>query len=76
MCTLLSFYWLVQHMMYVPLVPLTRLLHAQKRDVSVYRLIAAGTMEELIYQRQTYKQQQTAVATEGVHERRYFEGVP
>lgn len=46
----------------------------QKRDVSVYRLIATGTMEELIYTRQVYKQQQTAVATEGMHERRYFEG--
>jgi hypothetical protein len=27
----------------------------QKRDVSVYRLIAAGTLEECIYDRQIYK---------------------
>ncbi|KAK9806401.1 hypothetical protein WJX73_002468 [Symbiochloris irregularis] len=47
----------------------------QKRDVSVYRLIAAGTMEELIYDRQLYKQQQTAIATERSTERRYFDGV-
>ena len=46
----------------------------QTRDVTVYRLIATGTMEELVYTRQIYKQQQTAMATEGTHERRYFEG--
>lgn len=30
----------------------------QDRHVSVYRLIALGTLEENIYQRQIYKQQQ------------------
>lgn len=46
----------------------------QRRDVSVYRLIAAGTLEEMIYTRQVYKQQQSAVATEGSKETRYFYG--
>ena len=32
----------------------------QKRDVSVYRLLGAGSLEELIYARQVYKQQQMA----------------
>ena len=30
----------------------------QKRDVNVYRLLGAGALEELIYARQIYKQQQ------------------
>ncbi|EIE19153.1 hypothetical protein COCSUDRAFT_20093, partial [Coccomyxa subellipsoidea C-169] len=54
----------------------------QRRDVAVYRLIAAGmhfhtqrTLEEMIYTRQVYKQQQSAVATEGSKETRYFYGV-
>ena len=46
----------------------------QVRDVAVYRLIAAGTLEELIYTRQLYKQQQAAVAIEGAQEDRYFQG--
>ena len=33
----------------------------QTRDVSVYRLLGAGSIEELIYARQVYKQQQMAV---------------
>ena len=33
----------------------------QTRDVSVYRLLGAGSLEELIYARQLYKQQQMAV---------------
>ncbi|KAK9838111.1 hypothetical protein WJX81_001965 [Elliptochloris bilobata] len=47
----------------------------QQREVSVYRLIASGTLEELIYMRQLYKQQQSNVAVEGVDESRYFQGV-
>jgi hypothetical protein len=33
----------------------------QRRDVSVYRLLGAGSVEELIYARQIYKQQQMAI---------------
>ena len=47
----------------------------QRRDVDVYRLLTSGTLEELVYQRQVYKQQQSNVAVDGVEERRYFEGV-
>jgi hypothetical protein len=36
----------------------------QTRDVSVYRLLGAGSIEELIYARQLYKQQQMAI---GLH---------
>lgn len=45
-----------------------------KRDVSVYRLISAGTLEEIVYSRQIYKQQQSNVAIENAKEPRYFEG--
>jgi hypothetical protein len=51
-------------------------MRGQVRDVAVYRLIAAGTLEELIYTRQLYKQQQAAVAIEGAAEDRYFQGAP
>eukprot|EP00803_Ostreobium_quekettii_P000740 evm.model.scf_636EXC.12 EVM.evm.TU.scf_636EXC.12 scf_636EXC:72695-73723(-) len=47
----------------------------QRRDVTVYRLIAAGTVEELVYTRQIYKQQQSNLVIAGGEERRYFEGV-
>ena len=47
----------------------------QKRDVGVYRLIASGTLEELMYNRQVYKEHE-AKAMEGVtHTRRLYEGV-
>jgi len=36
----------------------------QNRDVSVYRLLGAGSVEELIYARQIYKQQQMAIGYE------------
>ena len=36
----------------------------QTRDVSVYRLLGAGSIEELIYARQVYKQQQMAIGYE------------
>lgn len=46
----------------------------QKRDVNVYRLITTGTLEEVVYTRQLYKQQQSNVAVENANERRYFDG--
>jgi SNF2 family DNA or RNA helicase len=47
----------------------------QRRDVDVYRFLTSGTLEELVYQRQVYKQQQSNMAVDGVEERRYFDGV-
>ncbi|KAK9862888.1 hypothetical protein WJX84_009991 [Apatococcus fuscideae] len=47
----------------------------QARDVTVYRLISTGTVEELIYDRQLYKQQHAAMAVSGAVQTRYFEGV-
>ncbi|TCD62825.1 hypothetical protein EIP91_006366 [Steccherinum ochraceum] len=47
----------------------------QIRDVSVYRLLGAGSLEELIYARQLYKQQQMAVGYNASLQTRYFEGV-
>ncbi|PPQ75889.1 hypothetical protein CVT26_000154 [Gymnopilus dilepis] len=47
----------------------------QTRDVSVYRLLGAGSVEELIYARQIYKQQQMAIGYEASIQTRYFEGV-
>ena len=45
-----------------------------KRDVTVFRLISVGTIQENIYRRQFYKQQQANVAIENIQEPRYFEG--
>jgi hypothetical protein len=47
----------------------------QMRDVEVFRLVSAGTIEEVIYARQVYKQQMANIAFNASHERRYFEGV-
>ncbi|PIN25831.1 Transcription-coupled repair protein CSB/RAD26 (contains SNF2 family DNA-dependent ATPase domain) [Handroanthus impetiginosus] len=47
----------------------------QKRHVIVFRLLAAGTLEELVYTRQVYKQQLSNIAVAGKMEKRYFEGV-
>ncbi|KAF8591758.1 hypothetical protein K439DRAFT_1644098 [Ramaria rubella] len=47
----------------------------QRRDVSVYRFLGAGSLEELIYKRQIYKQQQMKIGYEASHQTRYFEGV-
>ena len=47
----------------------------QKKKVCVYRLVSSGSVEELIYNRQIYKQQMGNVATKASLERRYFEGV-
>lgn len=47
----------------------------QRRDVEVYRLISVGTVEEVVYARQVYKQQQANIGYEASEERRYFHGV-
>ena len=45
------------------------------KNVQVYRFISQGTIEEIQYNRQIYKQQMASIATEGKGERRYFMGV-
>ncbi|GAB7365109.1 hypothetical protein MBLNU230_g6199t1 [Neophaeotheca triangularis] len=47
----------------------------QWRDVDVFRLVSAGTIEEIVYARQIYKQQQASIAYNASVERRYFRGV-
>lgn len=47
----------------------------QLRDVEVFRLISAGTVEEIVYARQIYKQQQANIGYNASTERRYFKGV-
>ncbi|KUJ11865.1 uncharacterized protein LY89DRAFT_673684 [Mollisia scopiformis] len=47
----------------------------QQRDVEVYRLVSAGTLEEIVYARQVYKQQQANIGYNASTERRYFKGV-
>ncbi|KAI1177162.1 P-loop containing nucleoside triphosphate hydrolase protein [Nemania sp. FL0916] len=47
----------------------------QTRDVDVYRLISVGTIEEITYARQIYKQQQANIGYNASNERRYFKGV-
>jgi DNA excision repair protein ERCC-6-like 2 len=47
----------------------------QTRDVFVYRLLGAGSIEELIYARQVYKQQQMAIVYNASVQTRYFSGV-
>lgn len=47
----------------------------QLRDVEVYRLVSAGTIEEIVYARQIYKQQQANIGYSASSERRYFKGV-
>ncbi|KAJ6371704.1 hypothetical protein OIU77_002092 [Salix suchowensis] len=49
--------------------------YGQKRHVVVFRLLAAGSFEELVYSRQVYKQQLSNIAVSGKIENRYFEGV-
>uniref|UniRef100_A0A1D1YFI4 Putative DNA repair and recombination protein RAD26-like n=1 Tax=Anthurium amnicola TaxID=1678845 RepID=A0A1D1YFI4_9ARAE len=49
--------------------------YGQKRHVVVFRLLAAGSLEELVYTRQVYKQQLSNIAVSGKMEKRYFEGV-
>ncbi|KAK3377882.1 P-loop containing nucleoside triphosphate hydrolase protein, partial [Podospora didyma] len=47
----------------------------QVRDVDVFRLVSAGTIEEIVYARQIYKQQQANIGYTASEERRYFKGV-
>jgi len=47
----------------------------QKKHCDVYRFISTGTIEEMVYQRQIYKQQMANIGVAGKHERRYFNGV-
>lgn len=47
----------------------------QTRDVEVFRLISVGTVEEIVYARQIYKQQQANIGYMASSERRYFKGV-
>ncbi|KAH6891416.1 P-loop containing nucleoside triphosphate hydrolase protein [Thelonectria olida] len=47
----------------------------QTRDVEVFRLITLGTIEEIVYARQIYKQQQANIGYTASSERRYFKGV-
>uniref|UniRef100_A0A0E0KFK3 Helicase ATP-binding domain-containing protein n=1 Tax=Oryza punctata TaxID=4537 RepID=A0A0E0KFK3_ORYPU len=47
----------------------------QRRHVTVFRLLGAGSLEELIYSRQIYKQQLSNIAVSGKIEKRYFKGV-
>jgi len=43
--------------------------------VEVFRLISQGTIEEIVYARQIYKQQQANIGYNASNERRYFRGV-
>ncbi|KAJ8380775.1 hypothetical protein SKAU_G00015530 [Synaphobranchus kaupii] len=47
----------------------------QCRDVTVFRLISLGSVEEVIYLRQIYKQQLQSSVVGKEHARRYFEAV-
>lgn len=47
----------------------------QIRDVEVFRLVSAGSVEEIVYARQIYKQQQANIGYNASEERRYFKGV-
>ena len=47
----------------------------QTRDVEVFRLVSSGTIEEIVYARQIYKQQQANIGYNASEERRYFNGV-
>ena len=47
----------------------------QTRDVEVFRLVSAGSIEETVYARQIYKQQQANIGYNASNERRYFQGV-
>jgi hypothetical protein len=47
----------------------------QQRDVTVYRLVGAHTIEELVYLRQISKQHNSSVGVRGTLERRLFTGV-
>ena len=44
----------------------------QTRDVHVYRMLGAGSIEELMYARQLYKQQQMRIGYEASCQTRYI----
>ena len=46
----------------------------QRHDVKVYRLVSSNTVEEVVYQRQLYKQGQEGIALHKTEQKRYFEG--
>ncbi|XWS54162.1 hypothetical protein CRYUN_Cryun10bG0065900 [Craigia yunnanensis] len=46
-----------------------------RRHVVVFRLLAVGSLEELVYSRWVYKQQLSNIVVFGKMEKRYFEGV-
>ena len=47
----------------------------QRKDVTVFRLVSTGSVEEMKYIRQLYKNQVNNVTLTGKAERRFFEGV-
>lgn len=47
----------------------------QKKFTQIFRLVTAGTIEEMTYNRQIYKQQLANIGLHGNTERRYFKGV-
>eukprot|EP01129_Flabellula_baltica_P009493 TRINITY_DN3886_c0_g1_i2.p1 TRINITY_DN3886_c0_g1~~TRINITY_DN3886_c0_g1_i2.p1 ORF type:complete len:1005 (+),score=232.62 TRINITY_DN3886_c0_g1_i2:1-3015(+) len=47
----------------------------QTRHCDIYRFISVGSIEEMVYNRQVYKQQLSNIGVHGTHERRYFQGV-
>jgi len=47
----------------------------QRRDVQIFRLISEGSIEEMMYLREVYKQQLGNTVVEKSKERRYFTGV-
>ena len=47
----------------------------QCRDVQVFRLISEGSIEEMMYLREVYKQQLGNTIVEKSKQRRYFTGV-
>ncbi|KAI5887646.1 uncharacterized protein SCHCODRAFT_01160285 [Schizophyllum commune H4-8] len=49
--------------------------YGQTRDVYVYRLLGGGSLEELVYARQLYKQQQMAIGYDASAQTRFFTGV-
>lgn len=46
----------------------------QLRDVDVYRLVTSGTIEELIYTRQVYKETRVRAIVDGANPRRVLDG--
>eukprot|EP01121_Diplochlamys_sp_Union-15-3_P009560 TRINITY_DN2606_c0_g1_i3.p1 TRINITY_DN2606_c0_g1~~TRINITY_DN2606_c0_g1_i3.p1 ORF type:complete len:172 (-),score=36.14 TRINITY_DN2606_c0_g1_i3:1704-2219(-) len=47
----------------------------QTKQTDIFRFVSAGTIEEMTYNRQIYKQQLANIGLKGANERRYFRGV-